>query len=135
MTNILVDKVVYPFLGHPVYWILRSIFHILLCLIHWISYLLWIVLLSSCSLCIFFSPLIDESCSDSEGAGSTSSSYSSLSDFVTDMVNSDITSEGILGNDFLCWLPWAIFLKLYFLCLFLFFFIGIKYFFIVYLNT
>ncbi|XP_055951313.1 MAP kinase-activating death domain protein-like isoform X2 [Argiope bruennichi] len=41
-------------------------------------------------------PSTDESCSDSEGAGSTSSSYSSLSDFVTDMVNSDITSEGML---------------------------------------
>ncbi|GIZ05296.1 MAP kinase-activating death domain protein [Caerostris extrusa] len=42
-------------------------------------------------------PSTDESCSDSEGAGSTSSSYSSLSDFVTDMVNSDITSEGMLA--------------------------------------
>lgn len=35
----------------------------------------------------------DESGSDSEGAESTSSSYSSLSDFVTDMVNSEIDGE------------------------------------------
>ncbi|XP_023229824.1 MAP kinase-activating death domain protein-like isoform X3 [Centruroides sculpturatus] len=35
----------------------------------------------------------DESGSDSEGAGSTSSSYSSLSDFVSDMVNSDISGD------------------------------------------
>ncbi|XP_076310591.1 rab3 GDP-GTP exchange factor isoform X2 [Tachypleus tridentatus] len=39
----------------------------------------------------------DESGSDSEGAGSTSSSYSSLSDFVCDMVNSDIAGE-VLGH-------------------------------------
>ncbi|KAG8190369.1 hypothetical protein JTE90_022014 [Oedothorax gibbosus] len=43
-------------------------------------------------------PSTDESCSDSEGAGSTSSSYSSLSDFVTDMVNSEITGEGLLAS-------------------------------------
>ncbi|KAL5007708.1 hypothetical protein ScPMuIL_016514 [Solemya velum] len=35
----------------------------------------------------------DESGSDSDGAGSTSSSYSSLSDFVTDMVNSEIDGD------------------------------------------
>ncbi|XP_060069151.1 MAP kinase-activating death domain protein-like isoform X2 [Ylistrum balloti] len=35
----------------------------------------------------------DESGSDSDGAESTSSSYSSLSDFVTDMVNSEIDGE------------------------------------------
>ncbi|XP_022252703.1 MAP kinase-activating death domain protein-like [Limulus polyphemus] len=39
----------------------------------------------------------DESGSDSEGGGSTSSSYSSLSDFVCDMVNSDITGE-VIGH-------------------------------------
>ncbi|XP_054715767.1 LOW QUALITY PROTEIN: MAP kinase-activating death domain protein-like [Uloborus diversus] len=42
-------------------------------------------------------PSTDESCSDSEDAGSTSSSYSSLSDFVTDMVNSEMTGEGAFG--------------------------------------
>jgi len=35
----------------------------------------------------------DESGSDSDGAESTSSSYSSLSDFVTDMVNSEIDGD------------------------------------------
>ena len=35
----------------------------------------------------------DESGSDSDGADSTSSSYSSLSDFVTDMVNSEIDGD------------------------------------------
>ena len=35
----------------------------------------------------------DESGSDSDGAESTSSSYSSLSDFVNDIVNSDINGE------------------------------------------
>uniref|UniRef100_T1JDW8 MAP kinase-activating death domain protein n=1 Tax=Strigamia maritima TaxID=126957 RepID=T1JDW8_STRMM len=35
----------------------------------------------------------DESGSDSDGADSTSSSYSSLSDFVSDMVNSDISGD------------------------------------------
>ena len=35
----------------------------------------------------------DESGSDSDGAASTSSSYSSLSDFVIDMQNSDITGD------------------------------------------
>ncbi|XP_021369145.1 MAP kinase-activating death domain protein-like isoform X4 [Mizuhopecten yessoensis] len=41
----------------------------------------------------------DESGSDSDGAESTSSSYSSLSDFVTDMVNSEI------DGDTLCFVP------------------------------
>ena len=35
----------------------------------------------------------DESGSDSDGAESTSSSYSSLSDFVMDMQNSDIAGD------------------------------------------
>ena len=37
--------------------------------------------------------LPDESGSDSDGAESTSSSYSSLSDFVIDIQNSDINGE------------------------------------------
>ena len=40
-----------------------------------------------------FSWQADESGSDSDGADSTSSSYSSLSDFVTDMVNSEIDGD------------------------------------------
>ena len=36
---------------------------------------------------------VDESGSDSDGAESTSSSYSSLSDFVFDIQNSDIVGE------------------------------------------
>ena len=40
-----------------------------------------------------FSWQTDESGSDSDGADSTSSSYSSLSDFVTDMVNSEIDGD------------------------------------------
>lgn len=39
-------------------------------------------------LCIY---CLDESGSDSEGADSTSSSYSSLSDFVSEMVSSDLS--------------------------------------------
>ena len=39
------------------------------------------------------SAFADESGSDSEGAESTSSSYSSLSDFVIDIQNSDINGE------------------------------------------
>lgn len=38
-------------------------------------------------------PLPDESGSDSDGAESTSSSYSSLSDFVIDIQNSDINGD------------------------------------------
>ncbi|GAB6028666.1 hypothetical protein CHUAL_004492 [Chamberlinius hualienensis] len=37
----------------------------------------------------------DESGSDSDGAGSTSSSYSSLSDFVSDLVSSDIAGDAL----------------------------------------
>nr|XP_042894648.1 MAP kinase-activating death domain protein isoform X3 [Parasteatoda tepidariorum] len=51
-------------------------------------------LINSLSSTLQSEPSTDESCSDSEGAGSTSSSYSSLSDFVTDMVNSEIVGEG-----------------------------------------
>lgn len=44
--------------------------------------------------------LTDESGSDSDGAESTSSSYSSLSDYVTDMINSEIDGDtpGILSS-------------------------------------
>ena len=42
-------------------------------------------------ICILY--ITDESGSDSDGAESTSSSYSSLSDFVTDMVNSEIDGD------------------------------------------
>ena len=42
---------------------------------------------------IEFITFIDESGSDSDGAESTSSSYSSLSDFVLDIQNSDINGE------------------------------------------
>lgn len=42
-------------------------------------------------LLIFLIYCIDESGSDSEGAESTSSSYSSLSDFVSDLVSSDVS--------------------------------------------
>lgn len=47
----------------------------------------------------FLSLGVEESGSDSDGAGSTSSSYSSLSDFVSDLVNSDIIGEikGAIG--------------------------------------
>lgn len=50
--------------------------------------------------CLFFRVVADESGSDSEGAESTSSSYSSLSDFVIDIQNSDINGEtpGTTGN-------------------------------------
>lgn len=41
-------------------------------------------------MCFF---VADESGSDSDGADSTSSSYSSLSDFVTDIVNSEIDGD------------------------------------------
>jgi len=37
--------------------------------------------------------VVDESGSDSDGAESTSSSYSSLSDFVIDIQNSDINGD------------------------------------------
>jgi hypothetical protein len=40
---------------------------------------------------IVSSCVADESGSDSEGAESTSSSYSSLSDFVSEMVSSDLS--------------------------------------------
>ena len=45
--------------------------------------------------CLIFYELnvADESGSDSDGAESTSSSYSSLSDFVFDIQNSDIVGE------------------------------------------
>jgi hypothetical protein len=42
---------------------------------------------------MFYMNFADESGSDSDGAESTSSSYSSLSDFVTDMVNSEIDGD------------------------------------------
>lgn len=38
----------------------------------------------------------DESGSDSEGAESTSSSYSSLSDFVSEMVSTDVSPSNII---------------------------------------
>lgn len=46
--------------------------------------------------------LTDESGSDSDGAESTSSSYSSLSDYVTDMINSEIDGDtpGILSSKY-----------------------------------
>jgi len=37
--------------------------------------------------------MVDESGSDSDGANSTSSSYSSLSDLVTDIQNSEISGD------------------------------------------
>jgi len=40
---------------------------------------------------VFHVHVTDESGSDSEGAESTSSSYSSLSDFVSEMVSSDLS--------------------------------------------
>ena len=40
---------------------------------------------------VFYMCVTDESGSDSEGAESTSSSYSSLSDFVSEMVSSDLS--------------------------------------------
>lgn len=42
---------------------------------------------------LFLVWLADESGSDSDGADSTSSSYSSLSDYVTDMINSEIDGD------------------------------------------
>ena len=41
---------------------------------------------------------VDESGSDSDGAESTSSSYSSLSDFVMDIQNSEISGESPVGE-------------------------------------
>jgi hypothetical protein len=60
---------------------------------------------------VLYMHVTDESGSDSEGAESTSSSYSSLSDFVSEMVSSDLSpSEFCLPLTLLwywrCWSPY-----------------------------
>lgn len=54
----------------------------------------------------------DESGSDSEGAESTSSSYSSLSDFVSEMVSSDLSPSEFCTALFCCHIYFLWFLKL-----------------------
>jgi hypothetical protein len=49
------------------------------------------VKMGECVVYMFHMCVTDESGSDSEGAESTSSSYSSLSDFVSEMVSSDLS--------------------------------------------
>ena len=57
----------------------------------WYSWIKWQIIMQMSY--EYSSIYADESGSDSDGAESTSSSYSSLSDFVMDMQNSDIAGD------------------------------------------